>query len=444
MVAENSRWYVRKPYLHFDYPLNKAGAISYVSNPQRVRRHPFYPLLSYSLITPRITKCPAGSPESFIKTSKMRPIAYPAHKDGYIFSYYRQLIEVHYENWLKGNHLEQAVTAFRRGVGNNVTLSKNAFDFIKSNTGCQIIATDVVSFFDQISHYHLKAIWARFIGGERLPEDHYAVYRAITQYSIVERHKAYNLFGIRMFGRSDRAGKPQRLCTPQQFRERLIPRGLIKPNPGLATGVGIPQGTQLSPLLSNMYMAGLDLAMNEWVAGIGGRYWRYCDDILMVIPDGYGDEARRRLDDELRHLAISRSEPKTQILHSGDLSQKRQIQYLGFMFNGSDAVIRPSSIHRYHRKVKKAIRAAEKRRGSESKPHTPRAPFRQQALYNMYSELPTRGKKAKSRKSRQKFSGNFVAYMEQAGDLMRSKRIKRQRRKILRRFRASVKKHISK
>ena len=441
MTSQTTSWYVRKPYLHFDLPLSKVNAVKYVSDPKRVARHPFYPLLSYSLITPRIKKYPAGSPKSFVKEPKERPIAYPAHKDGYIFAYYRFLLETPYENWLTDNRLEWSVTAFRRGVGNNITLSKTAFDFIKETPDCEIIATDVESFFDNIKHEHLKAVWARFIDCKRLPDDHYAVYRAITQYGIVERHKACNLFGIPIFARSTRVNQPSRLCTPKQFRDKVVPRGLIKPNPGLAEGIGIPQGTQLSPLLSNMYMAALDLAMNEWVTEIGGRYWRYCDDILMVMPPKHGDEALSRLDEELQRLSLNRSKPKTQILNGGDLSQRRQLQYLGFMFNGTDAVIRPSSIHRYHRKLKKAVRAAEIRRTRESRDNEPPAPFRQQALYNMYSELPTRGKKARARKSRQKFSGNFISYMGKAGDLLASARIKRQQRKVLKHLRASLKRH---
>ena len=441
MTDQTTSWYLRKPYLHFDPPLSKADAVKYVRDPERVARHPFYPLLSYSLITPRIKKCPAGSPTPFVKEPKERPIAYPAHKDGYIFAYYRSLLEIPYEKWLTDNRLECSVTAFRRDVGNNITLSKTAFDFIKANPDCQIIVTDVESFFNNIKHEYLKAIWARFMGCERLSGDHYAVYRAITQYSIVERHKAFNLFGIPISARSTRVIQLRKLCTPKEFREKVIPRGLIKPNPGLAEGIGIPQGTQLSPLLSNMYMASLDLAMNEWVTGIGGRYWRYCDDILIVTPRERGSEALNRLDEELQRLSLNRSEPKTQILDNGDLSQRQQLQYLGFMFNGTDAVIRPSSIHRYHRKLKKAIRATEMRRARESRADAPPAPFRQQALYNMYSDLPTRGKKARARKSRQKFSGNFIGYMDKAGDLLASSRIKKQRRKVLRHLRASLKRH---
>ncbi len=121
-------------------------------------RHPFYPLLTYSLITPRIKKAFAVSPAPFIKDPKERPIAYPAHKDGYIFAYYKSLLEAPYENWLQFNGLDTAVTAFRRNVVNNITLAKEAFDFIKANPGYQIIATDVESFFDNINHKQLKSI----------------------------------------------------------------------------------------------------------------------------------------------------------------------------------------------------------------------------------------------------------------------------------------------
>ena len=440
-MTNATSWYVRKPYLHFDQPLSERKAVEYVSDPERIARHPFYPFLTYTLTTPRIRKSLPGSSKPFVKEPKERPIAYPAHKDGYIFAYYKTKLEGPYEAWLKSKGLDNAVTAFRRTGENNITLAKKAFDFIAANPGCQIIVTDIESFFDNVNHQQLKAIWARFLDSDSLPKDHYAVYKAITRYSVVERHKIYNLFGIRMFRRSNRGDEPLRLCTPKQLREKVLARNLVRPNPGLPQGIGIPQGSQLSPLLSNMYMADLDLAMYELANSVGGAYWRYCDDILMAVPDGHRScDPMGKLDLELNHLLLKRSIPKTQIINHAELFAKRQLQYLGFMFNGVDAVIRPSSIHRYHRKSKKALQAAVIRRDHESERSGHAAPLRKKALYNMYSDLPVRGKKIKARKKRQKFSGNFIHYMAKSANVMDSQRVERQRKRMLRRFSASLKK----
>lgn len=440
-MTSNTAWYARKPYLHFDLPLSERKAAEYVSDPDRIARHAFYPFLTYILTTPRIRKSGTDDPKPFSKELKERPIAYPAHKDGYIYAYYKAKLEISYEAWLKSKGLDNAVTAFRRTGENNITLAKKAFDFITANPGCKIFVTDVESFFDNIDHRQLKAIWSRFLGCDSLPKDHYAVYKAITRYSVVERHKIYNLFGIRMFGRRNRSDQRFRLCTPQELRQKVLPKHLVKPNPGLSQGIGIPQGSQLSPLLSNMYMADLDLAMNESALASGGAYWRYCDDILMVMPNGCdGCDIMRKLDLALEQLSLKRSMPKTQMFDDTDLFAGCQLQYLGFMFNGVDAVIRPSSIHRYHRKLKKAVQAAVIRRDHDSERLGHPTPLRKKALYNMYSDLPVRGKKIKARKKHQKFSGNFIDYMAKSANVMGSQRIERQRKRTLRRFRTSLKK----
>ena len=442
VMKETPSWYVRKPYLHFDLPLGPTAATEYVTDPAKVAKHAFYPLLGYTLSTPRIKKSPPGSSKPFVKEPKERPIAYPAHKDGYIFSYYKRILEQPYEDWLRENHLGEAVTAFRSIGENNVTLAKKAFDFIKANPGCQIVVTDVEDFFGNVNHTLLKQTWARFLGQPRLPDDHYAVYKAITHYSVVMRHKAFNLFRIRLNGRLDKDKGPDRLCTPKQFREKVVAKDLVRLGPGGSIGKGIPQGTSLSPLLSNMYMADLDLAMYKWVDSFGGKYWRYCDDVLIVIPPPSPTPKNilSKLDEQLHLLNLTRSCPKTHIFDSRELRAGRQLQYLGFVFNGDYAVIRSSSIHRYHRKSKKAVTAAEIRRRKESHGKSGDAPLRKQALYNMYSELPVKGRKAKARQQHRKFRGNFTHYMERAAKRMNSPSIERQRRRLLKRFRGQLRK----
>ena len=128
-------------------------------------------------------------------------------------------------------------------------------------------------------------------------------------------------------------------------------------------------------------------------------------------------------------------------MNSNRLASDGPLQYLGLIFDGSKTLIRSSSIHRYHRKLKKAIRAAEVRRDEETHDPSRQAPLRQQALYNMYSELPIRGVKIKARKARQRYRGNFTDYMARSAKLLNSQHIERQRRKVLKKFRSSIRKH---
>lgn len=434
----NPSWYTRKAYPHFDLPLSEKDATTFVSDPIGIAHHSFYPLITYTLRTPRVRK--DRKTGNITNEPKKRSIAYPSHKDGYVFSYYKSLLGKPYEQWLHDNNLESSVTAFRSIGENNITLAKKVFDFVKANSGCQIIATDVEGFFDNMNHQTLKSIWARFLNRSQLPDDHYAVYKAVTRYGVVKLHKLYNLFGLRIAGRANRGSGPNRICTPQQFREKVIARNLVWPGPGRKKGIGIPQGTSLSPLLSNMYMADLDLALYRWTTFLGGRYWRYCDDILIVLPGDCEVDILAYLDWWLKRLKISRSTEKTQVRNEQELPAK-QLQYLGFLFNGSKITVRSSSIHRYHRKLKKAIQATKFRQNRESKGKPQTAPFRKQALYNMYSELSLRGKKIKAMKRSQKYQGNFTHYMEKSANTMDSPAIRRQRKRLLKKFREQISQH---
>ena len=191
-MSQANPWYRRKPYPHFDLPLSEREAAGYVSNVHEIARHPFYPLIQYTLTRPRIKKLPSENGRTFVKEPKLRTIAYPSHKDGYIFAYYKFLLENPYEAWLVEKGLNEAVTAFRSSIKeNNITLAKKAFDFIREHPGCEIIATDIESFFDNINHLKLKQIWQSFLGVPRLPADHFAVYKAYYKFLLENPYEAW-------------------------------------------------------------------------------------------------------------------------------------------------------------------------------------------------------------------------------------------------------------
>jgi hypothetical protein len=47
---------------------------------------------------------------------------------------------------------------------------------------------------------------------------------------------------------------------------------------------GIFQETPISVLLSNIYMIEFDQLMCRRMTSIGGDYYRYCDDMLYIVP----------------------------------------------------------------------------------------------------------------------------------------------------------------
>ena len=437
-MCDSSSWYERKAYPHFDLPLSKKAADSFVHGFRKRQSHAFHPLITYDIVTPRTRKDPQTRRP--IRTNKTRHIAYPSHRDGYIFSYYKSLLEEPYEQWLKENRLGESVTAFRRLKKNNIRLAKEAFDFVKANPTCKIIATDVEGFFDNIDHQILKKIWGEFLTEDKLPDDHYAVHKAMTKYSIVKRNKLYQTFSLKIKKRSRSNRGPERICTPKEFREKVVNGNLVKRSCGWKRGIGIPQGTSLSPLLSNLYMADFDIAMHRRITFLGGRYWRYCDDILIVIPSLLEFGILAYIDRLLEMLKLQRSKEKTQIRYNSQLPSK-QLQYLGFLFNGEKIAVRSSSIHRYLHKLKKAIQAIKIRQREESKGRAYKAPFRKTSLYNMYSELPLRGKKIKARKRIQKYRGNFTHYMQKSAQTMDSSTIRRQRKRLLEQLRKRIGQH---
>ncbi|WP_233458138.1 hypothetical protein [Arsenophonus endosymbiont of Apis mellifera] len=42
----------------------------------------------------------------------------------------------------------------------------------------------------------MKDAWCRLLATDKLPEDHYAVFKAITKFSKVDKNKVYDLIGI--------------------------------------------------------------------------------------------------------------------------------------------------------------------------------------------------------------------------------------------------------
>jgi hypothetical protein len=90
---------------------------------------------------------------------------------------------------------------------------------------------------------------------------------------------------------------------------------------------GLPQGNGLSPILSNIYLHGVDEACSHL------NYWRYADDILVL---GRTREAvvnaRKRIEGLLAPLGLYRNERKTLIRDS----YRQPLTFLGYEFRGGN------------------------------------------------------------------------------------------------------------
>jgi hypothetical protein len=410
-------------YLHFDLPLSREAAWLLASEPKRVATHSFYPFIGFTIRTPRI-KWVDGV---MTKKDKNREIKIAAHADAAIYSLYGQALGERYEEFVTANGIEHAVTAFRRlpGGGTNVDFAGDVFQFIRANRPCEAMAYDVEGFFDNLDHDLLRAEWRRVLGVSRLPTDQFAVFRSLTKFSWVERANAFRAFDINP--NKPKAGQRTRICTPKQFRDSIRAANLLRENPRGAKG--IPQGSPMSAVLSNIYMIPFDLAVSNYVKSLGGLYKRYCDDIMVVVRQEHAAAVDKFLNAQIELRRLTFHEGKTdRVIFDNDPASRttKALQYLGFTFDGLKVLLRISSLSRYYGKMRRGVRLAKqtqrKHNRREAKNGEPLSALRRRKLYLQYSYLYESRRKPANRDS--KSNGNFLTYAYKASRKLASKDIK--------------------
>ena len=188
------RLFARRSYFHFDEPVSPPIARDLATNPERVAKWGFMPMLHCMLSTRKVKRLADGKLE---EKSKDRPIEYAAHKDAAIYAAYGFLLTQDYENELNERGLNEIVTGFRPSTRKcNIDYAKEAFDWIAAKGPCVALAFDVENFFNALDHSILKTQWAALIGDGKLPDDHFAVFKSLTRYSFVDRSKVFKEFGI--------------------------------------------------------------------------------------------------------------------------------------------------------------------------------------------------------------------------------------------------------
>lgn len=401
-------WYKARHYLHFDRPINKESAVDFVSSADRITRHAFYPLIRYEAVSKKTffdkTK---GCVD---KKEKIRPISYAAHLDSHIYSYFSKKLSDSYESFIKDKPWGSSVLAFRSLGESNIQFALRAFNEIRVREECCVIALDIKGFFDNLDHVVLKEAWCQVLGQAKLPDEHYSVYRSLTKFSYVELGALYDSLGI---PKNNPKNGRTRVCEPHEFRNIVRKKKLIKTN---LDNFGIPQGTPISATLSNIYMLDFDKALNGFVQSCNGAYFRYCDDILIVVPTNKKTEAECFSENEIKKIKLSIQKDKTIIcFFKNNKRIIKPLQYLGFTFDGLNIHIRSSSLMRYHERVNSGISTSAKRMAKINNIRINRSelpkPLYLKKIHDRYSHLGRR---------------NFISYGYRAARIMDSKSIRKQ------------------
>lgn len=423
------KWLERRGYVHFDRPIAIEQVDERVRDPNYVAKHSFMPLIGYTIEEPRYKR---SEREVVLKP---RPIRYASHLDSHVFGFYAALLEPQYEEALAAQGLTDSVLAYRKHAlpGSqrgkcNIHFANEAFEWIKQQENCVAFAFDVEGFFDSIDHLVLKERWRCLLGTQELANDHYRVFRAITKYSWVELDKMSKALG---FGRNRLEKSREPFCRPKAFRENIAKAGLIEVN---RKNRGIPQGSPISSLLSNLAMFHFDCAMAANVASWGGLYRRYSDDILVVVPTCLKDQVSQATEaclSEHSNGSLTLNTGKTVVSSflrdNGILQADEPLSYLGFEFDGRKKLIRPKTLARFQRRMIQAVRSAARAARKAARNGGSEEIYRRE-LYERFSH---KGKR------------NFIKYAYRCAEVMNAPEMKRQTRRHWEQLHRLLENHIT-
>ena len=415
-----------KKYRHFDNPISLIEKRrDLLTNPEEICRHCFYPLIKILLRKNRLRKVlPLSSSNNSLKPKvkrdepKIREILLCSHIDSLIYSYYAFLLSEKYETYLRKNHILDFPIAYRKLNGKcNIEFSHEAIEHIKNQkNGCWILLFDFKDFFGSLNHLVLKEKIQRVLNVERLPRDWFSIYKNITRYSFIAQEKIFEIKEIPAGERKKALKTSDRWFSPKEFRQLA---SHINRN---STGIGIPQGSPISAILSNVYMIDFDQELAEIISRLKGFYRRYSDDFIVVIPKSRvcdSDDIKNKIISLVENYDLKIEEHKTRIFYFNGrrIFEKSDNQYktsiltfLGFSFNGRSSSIKSGTISRGYNKLLREAKILEKLLDKYEQGLTEEVPpvpnnLRERILYIENKKKISSGVKVKSYKKK-----NFITY----------------------------------
>lgn len=479
-MKKEKDWFKDRGYPHFSNktPLSVRKNIQrYVSNPKKIIRHSFLPLI-YKEIKQRRYKASSFNGEikhshkkhengKIVSNSKIRKILYASHLDAHIYSYYtQQLITPKYESYLKQNpQLSDSITAYRQietedriKFKNNVHFAKDVFDEIKKKGNCVALVLDIENFFPTLNHKKLKLAWAKLLKTKTLPKDHYNLFKAITRFSYVKLKDLKTKkghFDEKELSRLQKLGKHTFFESVKDLinSEIIIHKNQVHKDGKL---IGIPQGLPISALLANIYMLQFDEAIiNELTINHNVYYRRYSDDIVILCKKEQISFIEKFVKTEIEKINLTISLEKTEKtlfklnnerlqcykLEDEKLLENIPLNYLGFEFYGYQTLIKSKNLAKFYRGMKETIKRKHKRvEHIKEKYLLDEAPLFKRKLYRLFSFKGSKSRMTPSKRTdfingkaitksfERKFRGNYLRYAYRASDDLKAPEIKRQLR----------------
>lgn len=289
-----------------------------------------------------------------------------SHIDSLIYSYYAFLLSKEYENYLKKNYIFDFPIAYRKLNGRcNIEFSYEAIEHIKSQkNGCWILIFDFKNFFGSLSHLLLKEKIQKVLNVDRLPQDWFSIYKNITKYSFITQENIFKFKGIPIGERKKALKTRDRWLSPKEFRQLS---SYINRN---TTGIGIPQGTPISAILSNVYMIDFDRKLSQLLSRFNGYYRRYSDDFIVVIPLSESVdplEIKSKIISLAERFYLTIEEKKTKIFsfngkrifEKNNRDKSSTLTFLGFSFDGQNTSIKSGTISRSYNKLLRETKILE-------------------------------------------------------------------------------------
>lgn len=351
----------------------------YVMDRTKIVTHSFYPFIHFEKKNSRYGKK---------EPKKPRELYYCSHLDRCVYQRYAFLLNYQYNIWACENNIDDVAIAYRDSLGkNNIDFAKDAFDAIRSFPQCFILVGEFTNFFDNLEHQYLKKMMCEVLGVERLPQDYFSVFKNITRFSSWDWKDIVKAAGenIEERGIRKKINSKDTVLNKEQFQES---KKDIKKN---VSGVGVPQGSPISAVLSNIYMIEFDKDIKRYVASKGGIYMRYSDDFIIVLPYerdteiadftsyifSYVESMKGLVD--LQKEKTSCYTYKNEVVYEGD--RPSSINYLGFLFDGKNIRIRPRAITKYYYRMRRKANTIGRSNWTSSKGRHISA----KELYSIYS-----------------------------------------------------------
>lgn len=375
--------YEGKTYTHFDYKVGFNKEVeSYVKGFKNNPNHNFLPLIYSVMSFEKYIGLTSENKDEYVYRinnigeenrapikEKKRPIMYASHLDNFIYKHYGLELNELYNDYLQKNKFGNASVAYRTNKNGrcNIHFSAEVINFIKENENCYVYIGDFSSFFDTLDHQYLKKMISNLYSDKRMPEHQYKIYKSLTKYSYIDR-RDINFYTSKKNGKY-KTGKYRLFHRMKDFRQ-------FKTEPTIVNcysaekditvlrknsePFGIPQGTAISAIYSNIYMMDIDKYIHQEITKYSGIYRRYSDDYVIVLPnitkESFND-LKTDIESMMRKKAKLTIHPeKTQVMKYQnnqlvDLETQKvdALDYLGFTFDGKKVKMREKSIYKYYR-----------------------------------------------------------------------------------------------